>query len=139
MQRFRGWEWESYGDAFVKGLAWVNSTRRFVVTSTVLPWVASCSRSRPPAKLRYEPRVDILRHGYEYAPLNTACWPDWLHTEIRFSPQNVALKPRSSLLASFAHAMARTTWVHNITSVTLWTLQLFLFSVNVLYNLRCHH
>ena len=30
------------------------------------------SRSRTLAKVRYEPRVDILQHGYEYAPLNTA-------------------------------------------------------------------
>ena len=42
------------------------------------------SRSRTPAKLQYEPRVDILQRGYEYAPLNTAWWPDWLPTETRF-------------------------------------------------------
>ena len=42
----------------------------------VFPWVVS--RSRTPTKLQYEPRVDILQHSYEYAPLNTTCWPDWL-------------------------------------------------------------
>ena len=31
------------------------------------------SRARTPATLQYEPRVDILQHGYEYAPLNTVC------------------------------------------------------------------
>ena len=50
--------------------------RRVVVITmscrTVFPWVAS--RSRTPTKLL---RVDILQHGYEYAQLNTACWPDW--------------------------------------------------------------
>ena len=33
------------------------------------------SRSRTLAKLPYEPRADTLQHGYEYAPLNIACWP----------------------------------------------------------------
>ena len=56
-------------------LAWA---RRFVVR-TVFPWVAS--RSRTPAKLQYEPLVGIRQHGYEYAPLNTACSTDWLPTE----------------------------------------------------------
>ena len=37
--------------------------------------------------LQYEPRVGILQHGYEYAPLNTACWPDWLPTETLVLPQ----------------------------------------------------
>ena len=37
-------------------------------------------------KLQYEPRVDILQHGYEYAQLNNACW---LPTETSFLPQNV--------------------------------------------------
>ena len=60
--------------------------RRFVLR-TVFPWVAS--RARIPAKLQYEPRVDILQHGYAYAQLNTSCWPDWLPTETLFLPQNV--------------------------------------------------
>ena len=51
---------------------------------TVFPWVAS--RSRTPAKLQYEPRVDILQHSYDCAQLNTACWPDCLPTETRFLP-----------------------------------------------------
>ena len=42
---------------------------------TALPWVAR--RSRTAAQLRYGPRVDTRRHGYEHAPLNTVCWPDW--------------------------------------------------------------
>ena len=43
-----------------------------------------------PAKLQYEPRVEILQHGYEYAPQNTACW-----LETRFLPQT-SLEPRVS-------------------------------------------
>ena len=31
-----------------------------------------------------EPRVDILQHGYKYAPLNITCWPDWLPSETLF-------------------------------------------------------
>ena len=48
-------------------------------------------RSRNPAELQCEPRVGILQHGYEYAPLNTACWPDWLVTHVNtvLLPQNV--------------------------------------------------
>ena len=67
--------------------------RRLAVRTVFFEWVAS--RSRTPEKLQNEPRVYnvILQHGYEYAQLTTACWPDWLPTETLFCPQNVF--PRS--------------------------------------------
>ena len=55
---------------------------------TVFPCHGSQSAQKP-AKLRYEPRGDILQHGYEYAPLNTVCCPDWSPTGTRFLPQHV--------------------------------------------------
>ena len=52
-----------------------------------------CFRGQPvgpelPQLIQYEPRVHILQHGYEYAPLNAAYWSDWLPTETRSLPQN---------------------------------------------------
>ena len=70
--------------------------RRFVIR-TVFPFRGD-SRSRTPAKQKYEPRIDILLHGYEYA--NTACWPDWLPTETQFLPQNVAVAQVQSARSS---------------------------------------
>ena len=58
-----------------------------VIYFTVFLWVTS--RSRTPAKLQYEPRVELLQHGYEHAQLNTACWPDRLPTETCFFTRNI--------------------------------------------------
>ena len=62
------------------------------VVKTVFPCVAR--HPELPKALQYEPRVDMLQHGYKYAPLNTACWPDWLPTEALFLPQNVGPRHR---------------------------------------------
>ena len=54
---------------------------------TVLLWVAS--RSRTPAKLQYEPRVDILQRGYDVRAAKYGRQARLAPTEITFFPQNV--------------------------------------------------
>ena len=59
---------------------------------TVCPWVAS--RSRTPANLRYEPRADILLHGYthEYTLLNTRYPENTTFTTKRRAPVQAAAR-----------------------------------------------
>ena len=89
------WHWAGANPGvFTPETQRLDSSRRFVVR-TVFAAVRDrlanhvASRSGTPAKLQYEPRVGILQHGIEYAPLNTACWPAWLPPETQFLPQKV--------------------------------------------------
>ena len=78
----------------------VGAWARCCMVTAVFPWVAS--RSRTPAKLQYEPRVDTLQHGYEYTQINNHVGPTGYPRKHDFL-RNV--EPRSARVALSALRM----------------------------------